>query len=83
MMSAYSEMYLNDSSCSPEYWCGWIMAYYQWRTARSFKEIRKYISINEILKMYSPLHEGSEDKFAYTLNAIINERNTETRLQMR
>lgn len=27
--------------CSPEYWCGWILAYYQWYTGRSFWNIRK------------------------------------------
>lgn len=29
------EMYLDKS---PEYWCGWALAYYQWYTGRSFHE---------------------------------------------
>ena len=26
---------------SPAYWCGWILAYYQWYSGRNFKEIKK------------------------------------------
>ncbi len=29
---------------SPEYWAGWILAYYQWYTARSFADIYPYPS---------------------------------------
>lgn len=72
-----------EYTCSPEYWCGWIMAYYQWKSARSFKEIRKYVSIDKVLRMYSPYHEVAEDKFADTLDAIIRQSSSETRLQMR
>lgn len=68
--------------CSPEYWCGWILAYYQWRTGRSFKEIRKYISMAEILRLYSPLHEAPEDKFADVLNSRILHSGEATKLQI-
>ena len=30
-----------DYDYSSRYWCGWILAYYQWYTGRSFKEISK------------------------------------------
>ena len=30
---------------SKEYWCGWILAYYQWYTGRAFKDIKKYVSM--------------------------------------
>ena len=33
-----------EYDCSPEYWCGWITAYYQWYTGRAFKDIFKNIS---------------------------------------
>ncbi len=56
---------------SREYWSGWILAYYQWNTGRSFENIRKYISIKEILKLYPTLHEASEEKFVDTINVII------------
>ena len=32
------EMYLDKS---PEYWAGWILAYYQWYSAKTFREIEK------------------------------------------
>lgn len=43
---------------SPEYWCGWILAYYQWKTGRTFKDIEVNLSVTEILKMYPTLHEA-------------------------
>ncbi len=66
---------------SPEYWCGWILAYYQWKTGRTFKDIEVNLSVTEILKMYPTLHEASEDKFVDTANAIILRKNNTTRLQ--
>lgn len=66
---------------SPEYWCGWILAYYQWKTGRTFKDIEVNLSVTEILKMYPTLYEASEDKFVDTANAIILRRNNTTRLQ--
>ena len=56
---------------SPEYWAGWILAYYQWYTGRSFENIHQYISMETIIKMYSPLHEAPEEKFVETVNKII------------
>ena len=66
---------------SPQHWCGWILAYYQWYTGRSFKEIQKHITMQEIEKLYPTLHEASEDKFVDTLNRIIRKKNPPTRLQ--
>ena len=66
---------------SPQYWCGWILAYYQWYTGRSFKEITKYITMQEIEKIYPTLHEASEKKFVDTVNRMIRRKNPPTRLQ--
>ncbi|MCD8120438.1 MAG: helix-turn-helix domain-containing protein [Lachnospiraceae bacterium] len=66
---------------SAEYWCGWILAYYQWYTARSFKNIYDYISMKEVYKLYPTLHEAPEDKFADTANAIISRKIGTTALQ--
>lgn len=52
-----------EYDCSVQYWCGWILAYYQWYSGRSFKEILKNISMADIEKMYPALHEASEEKF--------------------
>ncbi len=66
---------------SAEYWCGWILAYYQWYTARSFKSIYDYISMAEVYKLYPTLHEAPEDKFVDTVNAIITGKIGTTALQ--
>lgn len=67
--------------CSPEYWCGWILAYYQWATGRTFREIHSHLSMNEIYKLYPTHHEAAEEKFVDTVNAIIQRRHEPTRLQ--
>lgn len=70
-----------DYDYSPQYWCGWILAYYQWYTGRSFKEIAKHITMQEIEKLYPTLHEASEKKFVDTVNRMIRKKNPPTRLQ--
>lgn len=66
---------------SPEYWCGWILAYYQWFTGKKFKNIGKKVTMQEILKLYPTLHEASEDKFVDTINQMIQRKENTTQLQ--
>ena len=66
---------------SPEYWCGWILAFYQWNTGKSFREIRKYLPMKEIYKLYPTLHEASEEKFVDIANSILERKNLPTKLQ--
>ncbi|MDR0831884.1 MAG: helix-turn-helix transcriptional regulator [Bacillales bacterium] len=42
---------------TPEYWCGWILAYYQWFYNTSFKEIQQKLKYNELYELYPTLHE--------------------------
>ena len=70
-----------DYDYSPQYWCGWILAYYQWYTGRNFKDIQKHIAMQEIEKLYPTLHETSEKKFVDTINRMIRKKNPPTRLQ--
>ena len=56
----------NKFDYSPEYWCGWIIAYYQWKTC---------------LLLYPTLHEASEDKFVDVINERIKNKIKTTRLQ--
>lgn len=65
-----------EYDCAPEYWCGWILAYYQWFSGKSFREIHRYISMKEILKLYPTLHEASEEKFVDVVNNIITRKIT-------
>lgn len=72
-----------DLDKSPEYWCGWILAYYQWRTCRSFRRIRQIVSIEEILWMYPTHHEADEERFVDTMNRLYQRRHTKTYLRQR
>lgn len=71
-----------EYDCSPEYWCGWITAYYQWYTGRTFKDIFKNISAGEIERLYPTLHEAAEEKFVDVVNSIIEKRTATTKLQI-
>ena len=66
---------------SPEYWCGWILAFYQWSTGKSFKEIKSYLPMSEIYKLYPTLHEAAEEKFVDVANAILEHKGLPTKLQ--
>lgn len=73
---------LTDYECSPEYWSGWILAYYQWRSGRTFSDIQCNIPIKEILKLYPTLHEAAEEKFADTVNSLIAGKKTPAKIQI-
>lgn len=64
-----------------EYWCGWILAFYQWHTGKSFKDIKKYLPMSEIYKLYPTLHEASEEKFIDVANSILERKNLPIKLQ--
>ncbi len=68
-------------SRSPEYWAGWSLAYYQWYTSLRFDEIDDFISIEEIISMYSPYHETDITKFVETLEDIRHEKIKDTKLK--
>lgn len=72
---------LIEYDCSPEYWCGWILAFYQWNTGKSFKEIKKYLPMSEIYKLYPTLHEAAEEKFIDVANSILARKQMPTKLQ--
>ena len=70
-----------DYECSSAYWCGWVLAYYQWVTGQSFRQIPKTISLAEIERLYPALHEASEDKFVDTVSQITRLKQYATKLQ--
>lgn len=44
---------------SPEYWAGWVMAYYQWYTAKSFAQMyADGQTYEKTLMMFHPMHEA-------------------------
>lgn len=65
-----------DFEKSPEYWCGFVLAYYQWYTGLKFEEILRRLQASKILKMYHPLHEASLRKFVDVANVIVMQKDT-------
>lgn len=76
---AEPEEYFIDKT--PEYWCGWILAYYQWRTLRSFKKIHQILPLTEVIYMYPTHHEADVERFVETVNGIFWKRHNKTYLQ--
>ena len=63
---------------SEEFWTGWALAYYQWKTAISFAEIIHDIPIKEIMALYSPYHEMDIRQFADKMDALCQTAKTKT-----
>ncbi len=63
--------YTVDRSC--EYWIGWSLSYYQWKSARSFKYINELVSIPQMYNMYPRYHEMDISQFVDRVNEIGDE----------
>lgn len=68
-------------SRSKEYWIGWAVAYYQWYSGRSYNEIFKVISYDDLDRMYYTLHEADISKFVDIIDSHIKEHFVETNLK--
>ena len=64
-----------------EYWSGWAIAYYQWYSTRSYTEIFKVISYDDLLKMYRTLHEADISKFVEIVDKRVREYYEDTNLK--
>lgn len=57
---------------SPEYWTGWVLAYFQWHSGYSFQFIQQNgLDVDKIRSMYSTLHEADLSRFVNTAYTII------------
>lgn len=57
---------------TPEFWTGWVLAYYQWNTAYSFAFLqRNGLGINTVLSLYPTLHEADLSKFTDIADTLI------------
>lgn len=68
---------------SQEYWCGWVLAYYQWHTGFSFREIEEFAPIDLVFDLYHPYHEMDIAQLVSRLNSLRKERMPETELKRR
>lgn len=80
--SAYSKPIFSQGR-SQEYWTGWALAYYQWKTGLSFSQINEFVPIDEICGMYSPYHEMDIRHFCDAVSELYTERKSQTNLKRR
>ena len=73
-------MYLDKS---PEYWCGWALAWYQWYTGQPFRQILGAVPVTELLRMYPVYHEMDILRFVEHMDELLHEANPYTRLKTR
>ena len=66
---------------SEEYWTGWALAYFQWKTCLSFSQITEFVPIEEIRRMYSPYHEMDIRQFCDRMSEMFAERKQQTNLK--
>lgn len=64
---------------SPEYWVGWVLAYTQWYTCKTFTEIVKAYPCSKLLLNYFPYHEMDETE---TVALIQKQLPTESQLKL-
>lgn len=70
-------MYLDKS---PEYWAGWALAFSQWASDRSFMELLRAASLEEIVAMYPVYHEMDVWKFAERMDEAMQAAHPRGRL---
>ena len=66
---------------SREYWIGWAVCYYQWFSARSYGEIFKVLSYEDLANMYYTLHEADITKFVDIADEKVREHFKDTNLK--
>ncbi|MDE6029318.1 MAG: helix-turn-helix domain-containing protein [Clostridiales bacterium] len=66
---------------SPEYWAGWAIAYYQWYSAKRFKDIFARIPLSQIILMYKVFHEMDIMAFVESMEKRYAEVKVETKLR--
>lgn len=66
---------------SEEYWTGWALAYYQWKSGMSFVQITELVPIGEIRMLYAPYHEMDIRQFCDRMNEMFNARKQVTNLK--
>lgn len=66
---------------SREYWIGWAVCYYQWFSARSYSDIFKVLSYEDLANMYYTLHEADITKFVDIVDERVREHFKDTNLK--
>lgn len=65
-----------------EYWTGWALAYYQWRSGRSLPDIERLVPIAQVEELYHPYHEMDISSFCLRMDELCSEAQPLTKLQL-
>lgn len=65
---------IETMSRSDVYWTGWILAYYQWYSGRSFRDILETVPYEELRGRYDTLHEADVQKALDVLDAHVKQK---------
>ena len=68
--------YTENSSChySPEYWVGWILAYYQWYCGKPFSMLLPKLRYQSLRNLYGVLHEADPSKAVSVFDELLSEQ---------
>ena len=66
---------------SPEYWCGWALAQYQWYSGKRFSEILERVPLTMISSMYNVYHEMDIEHFYDAMQELYANNAKESRLK--
>ena len=58
----------------PEYWAGWILAYYQWFTGKTFASICSRVNFSALMDLYGVLHEADPSKAVAVFDQIMAQK---------
>ncbi len=70
-----------DFGYSLQYWCGYILAYFQWKHAIGFKQLRYYLEMKDLEKLYGTLHETSLERSDAAICKYIMNKRLKSKLQ--
>lgn len=83
--SGYTQLHTNAENRyyrTAAYWCGWILAYYQWHSKMSFRDIMSYIDFDKLKGMYPVFHETAEEYFAEAVDEMISKAKKPVKLKI-
>lgn len=66
---------------TPEYWAGWALAQYQHITSKRYKDIFSYVTLKDIISMYSVYHEMDVSHFFELMDEKCSNINRDTKLK--
>ena len=79
--NAFPAPFQTELSLPEEYWCGWILALYQWHSGRSFREIHASLRMQDILQSYPAMHQSPEERFLELAEARFAKVDAKNKLQ--